>query len=175
MGVLKELRFTVYQKNSLPKMIEGKTYSRCLRAVLLIDSALHFSLLSTKETQDTEGGKRVFEPNDTFDKNGDIQDSNIFETLYDIEDLASYDNGYDSKDAKSIADKLIETLRNNFSDDPMFIFNEDTIKQLNELYESLSSNQCNPDAAANTNIVSMIHEKLSNLKFNHDANRTAKL
>ena len=156
-------------------MIEGKTYSRFLRAVLLLDSALHFSLLSTKETQDTEGGKRVFEPTDTFDKNGHIQDSNIFETLYDIEDLASYDNGYDSKDAKSIADKLIETLRNNFSDDPMFIFNEDTIKQLNELYESLSSNQCNPDAAANTNIVSMIHEKLSNLKFIHDANRTGKL
>ena len=36
-------------------------------------------------------------------------------------------------------------------------------------------NQCNPDAAVNTNIVSMIHEKLTNLKFIHDANRTGKL
>ena len=53
----KELWSTVYQENSLPKMIEGKAYSRCLRAVLLTDSTLHFSLLSTKETQDTEGDK----------------------------------------------------------------------------------------------------------------------
>ena len=36
-------------------------------------------------------------------------------------------------------------------------------------------NQCNPDAAVNTNIVSMIHEKSSNLKFTRDANRTGKL
>ena len=69
----------------------------------------------------------------------------------------SYDNGDDSKDAKSIADKLIETLRNDFSDDPLFIFNEDTVKHVNELCESLSSNQCNPDAAVNTNIVCIVY------------------
>ena len=138
-----------------------KAYSRCLTAVLLTDSALHFSLLSAKETQDTEGDERVFKPTNTFDKSGDVQDGNIFKTLFDIEDLESYDNGDDSEDAKSMADKFIETLRNNFSDDPLFIFNKDTTKQLNELCESLSLNQCNPDAAVNTNIVSTIHEKLS--------------
>ena len=106
-----------------------------------------------------------------FDKSGFVQDGNIFETLYDIEDLETYDNGDDSEDTKSIADKLTETLRTNFSDDLLFIFNEDA----NELYESLSSNQCNPDTAVNTNIVSMIHEKLSNLKFIHDANKTGEL
>ena len=172
---LKELWSTIYQENSLPKMIEGKAYSRCPRALLLTDSALHFSLLSTNETQDTKDDERVFEPTYTFDKTGDVQDGNIFETLYDIEDLESYQNGDESENAKSIADKLIETLKNNFSDDPLFIFKKDTIKQLNELYENLSSNQCNPDAAINTNIVSMIHEKLSNLKFIHDVNRTGKL
>ena len=36
-------------------------------------------------------------------------------------------------------------------------------------------NQCNPNAVVNTNIVSMIHEKLSNLKFIHGANRSGKL
>ena len=135
---LKELWSTVYQDNYLPKMIEGKAYSRCLMAVLLTDSALHFYLLLTKETQCTEGDERVFKPTDTFDKSRDVQDGNIFETLHDIEDLESYGNGDDSEDSKSMADKLIETLRNNFSDDPLFIFNEDTIKQLNELNESLS-------------------------------------
>ena len=146
-GGLKELWSTVYKEYSLPKMIEGKAYSQCLRARLLTDSALPFSFLSIKETQGTEGDERVFEPTDTFDKSGDVQDGNIFKTLHDMEDLESYDNVDDSEDAKSIADKLIETLRNNFSDDPLFIFNEDTIKQLSELYESLSSNQCKPDAA----------------------------
>ena len=138
-GGLKELWSTVYQETSLPKMIEGKAYSGYLRAVLLTDYALHLSLLSTKETQDTEGDERVFESTNTsplIHKSGDAQDGNIFETLYDIEDLEPYDNVDDSEDAKSIADKLIETLRNNFSDDALFIFNEDTIKQLNELYES---------------------------------------
>ena len=106
-----------------------------------------------------------------FDKSGFLQDGNIFETLHDIEDLETYDNGEDSEDTKSIADKLIETLRNNFSDDLLFIFNEDA----NELYESLSSNQCNPDTAVNANILSMIHGKLSNLKFIHDTNKTGEL
>ena len=110
-----------------------------------------------------------------FHKSGDVQDGNIFKTLCDIKDLESYDNGDDSEDAKSIADKLTEALRNNFSDDPLLIFNKDIIKQLNELYESLSLKQCNPDAAVNQNIVSMVHEKLSNLKFIHDAKRTGKL
>ena len=95
-------------------------------------------MLSTKETQGTEGDEGVFESTNTLCKSGDVQDGNIFQTLYDIEDLESYDNGDDSEEAKSIADQLIETLRNNFSDDPLFIFNEDTIKQLNELNESLS-------------------------------------
>ena len=164
-GVLNELWSTVYQENFLPKMIEVKAYSRCLRAELQTDSALPFSLLSTKETQNTECDKRVLEPASfrVFHKSDDVQDENIFKTFYDIED------------AKSIADKLTDTLRNNFSDDPLFISKEDTIKQLIELYESLSSNQCNPDAAVNTNIVSMIHEKLSNLKFIHNTNRTGKL
>ena len=40
---LKELWSTVYRENFLPKMIEGKAYSRCPRAVLLTDSALHFA------------------------------------------------------------------------------------------------------------------------------------
>ena len=69
-------------------MIEVKAYSRCLRAELQTDSALPFSLLSTKETQDTECDERVFEPTSfrVFHKSDDVQDEKIFKTLYDIED-----------------------------------------------------------------------------------------
>ena len=40
---LKKTWSTVYKENSLPKMLEGKDYSRCLRACLLTDTALHFT------------------------------------------------------------------------------------------------------------------------------------
>ena len=43
---LKEIWSTVYKENSFSKMLKGKSYSRCLRACLLTDTALHFTLLS---------------------------------------------------------------------------------------------------------------------------------
>ena len=43
---LREVWSTVYKENSVPKMLEGKAYSCCLRACLLTDTAQHFSLLS---------------------------------------------------------------------------------------------------------------------------------
>ena len=45
---LRELWSTVYKENSLPKMMEGKACSRCLRACLLTDSALHLFCLQLK-------------------------------------------------------------------------------------------------------------------------------
>ena len=42
---LKEVWSTVYKEKSLPKMLESKAYSCCLRACLLTDTALHFTLL----------------------------------------------------------------------------------------------------------------------------------
>ena len=43
---LKEIWSIAYKENSLSKMLKGKAYSRCLRACLLTDTALHFKLLS---------------------------------------------------------------------------------------------------------------------------------
>ena len=71
-----------------------------------------------------------------------------------------FDDGGDIEDERSIADLLLEILKNNFSDDPLFTFSDDTVKQLNEMYASLSSNECNPEAAiSDTNTISMIREK----------------
>ena len=42
---LDELSPTIYAKKSLPKMMEGKTYTKTLRSCLLTDAALHISLL----------------------------------------------------------------------------------------------------------------------------------
>ena len=103
---LKDLLSTLYQKNSLPKMMEGKAYSRCLRAVLLTDSALHFTLLSSKE-HEGEQGQIIFEATDTFDESGHVHDGNIFETLEGIDETI-FDEYVDSEEEKSIADKLQE-------------------------------------------------------------------
>ena len=43
---LKELFSTVYKEKFYLKMLDGKAYSRCLRASLLTDIALYFTLLS---------------------------------------------------------------------------------------------------------------------------------
>ena len=46
---LKEVLSSVYKENSLPKMLEGKACSCCLRACFLTDNALHFTLLSCND------------------------------------------------------------------------------------------------------------------------------
>ena len=55
---LKEVWSTVYKENSIPKILEGKAYSCCLRACLHTDTALHFTLLSGNDhSQETEKKK----------------------------------------------------------------------------------------------------------------------
>ena len=49
----------MYVKKSIPKIIEGKTCAKCLRAYLLTDAALHLTLLhadieSTSKKEDKE-------------------------------------------------------------------------------------------------------------------------
>ena len=46
---ISELWSTVYKENSIPKMLSGKAYSRCLRASLLTCSALHCALLGVRK------------------------------------------------------------------------------------------------------------------------------
>lgn len=45
---LNELWATVYARKTLPHMMEGKPYTRTLRACLLTDAALHVALLDPK-------------------------------------------------------------------------------------------------------------------------------
>ena len=43
-GGVEEIWCTVYAKKSIPKMIEGKAYAKCLRTSLLTDAAFHLIL-----------------------------------------------------------------------------------------------------------------------------------
>ena len=66
-----ELWSTVYKENSIPKMLHGKAYSRCLRAMLLTDSALHYAMLHSNKT-DEETSK--YQLPETFDDNNELVD-----------------------------------------------------------------------------------------------------
>ena len=69
---LLQLWSTVYKENSIPKMLEGKAYSRCLRACLLTDSALHYMLLQQKEDTNTTNTKSAHQVLDTFDEHDEL-------------------------------------------------------------------------------------------------------
>ena len=82
---LKEVWSTVHKENPLPKMLEGKAYSRCLRACLLTDTALHFTLLSVGDHSQKNEENQILEPIQTSDNNEDVvdfvHDGNIFNFL----------------------------------------------------------------------------------------------
>ena len=92
---LKEVSSTVYKENSLPKMLEGKAYSRCLKACLLTDTALHFTLLSGNDHSLENEENQIFEPIQTFNENEDVadfmDDRNIFDCL-DNDDEQFFEN-----------------------------------------------------------------------------------
>ena len=79
-GGIEEIWCTVYPKKSIPKMIEGKAYAKCLRACLLTDAALHLTLLHTDidSTSKKEDEKQISD-NDCSEEM-DVDD-NIFSTI----------------------------------------------------------------------------------------------
>ena len=109
---LKGVWSTVYKENFLPKMFEGKVYSRCLRVCLLKDTALHFMLLSGNDHSQGNEENQIFEPIQTFDNNEDVvefvDDRIIFDCLDNDEQL--FEN-IDFKDDSDISSVLIEKLK----------------------------------------------------------------
>ena len=129
---LKEVWSTVYKENSLPKMLEEKAYSHCLRACLLTDTALHFTLLSGIDHSQKNEENQIFEPTLTFDNNEDVVDfvknGNKFDCLDN--DTQFFEN-IDFDDNSNISSALIEKLKSNSGDnDGLMLFNEGTVEAL---------------------------------------------
>ena len=55
------------------------------------------------------------------------------------------------------------------------ILNEDTIKHLSELYESISLENAEPEDVTSNDTITEIHDIISSLKFVQDLHRTGKL
>ena len=168
---------TVYKENSLPKMLEGKAYSRCLRACLLTDTALHFTLMSGNDHSQEYEENQIFEPVQTFIDNEDVvdfvDDGNIFDCLDDDEPMLE-DIDYDNdNDLSSI---LLQKLKTNCDDnDGLMLFNEETADILGKLYESFEKQEVSLDEVCNNPVMNSIGDIVGNLMFVQDVSRTGKL
>ena len=80
-GGLDELCETAYAKNSIPKMIQGKAYSKCLRACLLTDAALHLVLLKSASNTMEDDEVRDIISDDTDKQTMDIEENIL--TIFD--------------------------------------------------------------------------------------------
>ena len=126
---LKEVWSTVYKENSFPKMLEGKAYSRCLRAFLLSDTDLHFTLMRGNDHRQENEENQTFEPIKTFDNIEDVvdffNDGNIFDCLDNDE---QFFQNIDFEDDGDISSDLIEKLKSNSIDNNgLMLFNEETV------------------------------------------------
>jgi|SaaInl33SG_5_DNA_1037386.scaffolds.fasta_scaffold09924_2 hypothetical protein len=88
---LEDLWTTVYARNSLPKMIEGKAYTKALRACLLADAALHLILVDSRE-----------EPDDDIDINDDecIEQQELLPC--DLQEQTAQDDSNDREGEESV-------------------------------------------------------------------------
>ena len=126
---LKKVWSTVYNENPLPKMLEGKVDSRCLRSCLLTDTTLHFTLLSGNNENEEN---QIFEPMQTFDNNKDVVDfvevGNIFDYLDNDEHFFEI---IDFEEHSNISSVLIEKVKSNCDDnDGLMLFNEGIVEVL---------------------------------------------
>ena len=110
-------------------MLEGKAYSRCLRAFLLSDTDLHFTLMRGNDHRQENEENQTFEPIKTFDNIEDVvdffNDGNIFDCLDNDE---QFFQNIDFEDDGDISSDLIEKLKSNSIDNNgLMLFNEETV------------------------------------------------
>ena len=159
---LKEVWSTVYKEKSLPKILEGKAYSRCLRACLITDTALHFTLLSGNDHSQENEENQIFEPIQTFDNN-----ENAMEITLDNNEKC-FEN-IDFQNGSNISSVLIEKLKSNCDDNNgLMLFNEETVEVLGKLYESFDKQEVSLDEVCNHPVISNIGDIFGNLKFVED-------
>ena len=102
-------------------MLGGIAYSRCLRACLLTDTALHFTLLTGNDHGQENKENPIFEPIPTFDNNKDVVDfvgdGNIFDCLDNDE---QFFESIDFEGNSNISSVVIEKLKSNCDDNNQF-------------------------------------------------------
>ena len=158
-------------------MLGGIAYSRCLRACLLTDTALHSTLLTGNDHGQENKENPIFEPIQTFDNNKDVvdfvDDGNRFDCLDNDE---QFFESIDFEDNSNISSVVIEKLKSNCDDNNQsMLFNVWTTEVLQKLYESLEKQDVSLDEVCNHPVLSSIGDIAGNLKFVQDVSPTGKL
>lgn len=156
---LEDLWATVYAKNSIPKMMEGRSYSKTLRACLLTEAALSITMLTSDNNNNTDTSLEDTE------QNSDKSINNERETVNSADvDIAC--------SSKSLPDSRSYTFQSrSVPDDYKDLFIE--LKQLlDELY--VTSTLSSTEAEQNLTLMEFC-TKIHELKLHYSNCRTAKL
>ena len=101
---LEDLWATVYARNSLPKMMEGKAYTKTLRACLLTDAALHYLLLQTTPGDPQQG------------MSDDTPHEDRYDLLTELIDEEGVDDTRELQEACATPNSLFSTLQKEYND-----------------------------------------------------------
>ena len=113
---LEELWGTVYAKKSIPKMLEGKSYAKCLRSCLLTDAALLHVLLMTETCQEKEYiQEEDNEELEVLQCDEDESEGNIFDILEDFNAEIDFEDPNDFEEQESNADGKIDRSADSFN------------------------------------------------------------
>lgn len=160
---LEDLWTTVYARNSLPKMIEGKAYTKALRACLLADAALHLILVDSRE-----------EPDDDIDANDEecIEQQELLPC--DLQEQTAQDDSNGRQGEESVPVSAGSDMAETGESDVDMMHSEDIIS-LKEFYDALMSRKVPAEHAGSCIALQELCQKVQDLKANQLSSRTGKL
>ena len=168
---LEELWATVYANNSIPKMMEGKAYSRTLRACLLTDAALHLVLLQCNSTdEDSKPMDNTVSIPDELDESS-LSDDEISETTSVLSvDTSSiqWDKDQQTMASASPIDMECQSSQVLESSGPM-------VDSLKLDYQALLDGKVSEENTENWDTLLILHREVCKMKDVEEGSRTGKL
>ena len=172
---IEDLWATVYARGSLPKMMEGKAYTKCIRASLLTDAALHLTLL--KSTTNSESEVELFD--DITDMLEDFPQTDM-EGTYPSEpnnDETTLPNPTEitiMTESQS-SGGVVHSIADARSENTEHMLGGDLSRRLEELYDNLVKQVISPDQMEGNVCMTELLAHVNNLKETQKSSRTGKL
>ena len=164
---LEDLWATVYARGSIPKMMEGKAYTKCLRACLLTNAALHLTLLKSTVAvdADVELGDDIVDMLEGFsEEDQDFTEIQITESESNTADQIT-------TEGQTVGD-FIRSLTDTDTDN---LLGDDLNAELGVLYDNLTQNVASIDDMDDNASLQQLFNKVSTLKDIQQSSRTGKL
>jgi len=163
---------SVYAKKSIPKMLTGKAYSKCLRACLLTDVALHAALLqsNSQENQDDDCINQ-------YENACDSEDFNIIEPMMfresDDGNIFSNTNDWFEENEEETAQEEVDPDQG-IIDERYQSMPTKLLKESVDLCNRLLSKEITVDDESVSDISEQLYFSMENLKKEKLSSRTAR-